>query len=98
MAFFYPAAVASGAWLLGSYLYDLREKLDTPVADLVETNVAEREPFQGPIGHISKWIHSDLRQFRSVQESVDELGAKIFLVDYGSGAKTIQYVDPRILL
>jgi hypothetical protein len=32
-----------------------------------------------------------------VQEDVDELGATIFLVDYGSGAKTVQYIDPRIL-
>jgi hypothetical protein len=95
MAFFYLAAAGAGAWLFGSYVYGLRQAQRAPLdSDSVS---GQPLPHFGAIGHISKWINSDLRQFHSVEESVDEQGATIFLVDYGSGARTIQYIDPRIL-
>ena len=95
MAFFYPAALAAGAWSIGAYALDLKRQALSPPVD--EEGTPQGPPHFGAIGHISKWIHSDRRRFVSVEESVDELGATIFLVDYGTGAKTIQYVDPRIL-
>jgi len=95
MAFFYPAAIAAGAWALGAYALDLKRKALVHPVD--ENGTPQETPHFGPVGHIGKWIRSDRRQFVSVQEDVDELGATIFLVDYGSGAKTVQYIDPRIL-
>lgn len=95
MAFFYLAAAGAGAWLFGSYVYGLRQAQRSPLDP--EAVSGQPESYFGGIGHISKWIHSDLRQFHSVEKSVDEQGATIFLVDYGSGARTIQYIDPRIL-
>ena len=95
MAFFYPAAIAAGAWALSGYALDLKRQALAPPVD--DEGTPQGPPHFGAIGHISQWIRSDRRQFLSVEEDVDELGAKIFLVDYGSGAKTVQYVDPRYL-
>lgn len=59
------------------------------------------DPFYGAIGHVSTISGSPLIErgtFRSMQESVDVKGARIFLVDYGNGQRIVQYYDPRLLL
>lgn len=98
MALFYPAAIVTGAWFLTGYTYDLKQKQQQRDPDPLDEQIDVMRPFQGPTGHISQYVNADQRQFRSVRRAVDHLGADIFLVDYGNGAETIQYIDPRVLL
>lgn len=69
------------------------------VEDAAEREDEVEQPIFGHLGSIDKQWRSDTRgTFVSMQEDVDHLGARIFLVDYGNGQKVIQFVDPRILL
>ena len=99
MANLFPLAVGGTAfWLLGAYSFDLRQQAQMPI-ELASDDPLVMEPSQGAIGHIRQYSGVDTRgRFRSVQENVDTLGARIFLVDYGNGERVVQYHDPRILL
>ena len=93
---FYALCAGSGAWVALSYTFDLRRKLSTPV-EVQSQNEEDGEPWGG-YGDIRNYafINSNGR-FRSVRETYDELGAKVFLVDYGNGQKVKQHFDPREL-
>jgi hypothetical protein len=95
---FYPALAGATAWVFGAFTWDLKQKLAVPVTD-EDLDPTYVEPFWGAIGDPRTVAFAPTRgRFRSVQESTDELGAKVFLVDYGNGQKIRQYLDPRIVL
>jgi len=98
MSWFYPALAGSSLWLLGSYGYGLKQEAEQPIENASQ-NPKIKEPFRGAWEDVSKQFGAPTRQrFVSVEETTDVLGATIFLVDYGNGARTVQYHDPRILL
>ncbi len=99
MSWFYPALAGGGLWALGAHGYSLQQQAQQPVENASQ-NPQVKEPFRGAWQDISKqWgSQQEMRQrFVSVQEDTDVLGSQIFYVDYGDGARTVQYHDPRIL-
>lgn len=99
MALLYPAVAAAGVWALGSYTWNLKKGAQAAQNAEVDAQYQSPYPQQGQWMPIDQMFLANTRgRFRSVQESVDVQGAKIFLVDYGTGARTISYVDPRVVL
>jgi hypothetical protein len=100
MSFFYAGLAGAGLWALTSHGYNMQQQLQQPLENASQ-KTSEKEPFQGAWEDVSKQFGSTgmLRQrFVSVTEDTDVLGATIYIVDYGSGARTVQYQDPRELL
>jgi hypothetical protein len=100
MALLISAAVATGAWLYTAKTIDMQEKLQTE-HHLATEDYSQKLPLQGVYQPYSKVAFSSnvgRGRFTSVKEGIDEQGAPVFYVDYASGAKTIQYHDPRIQL
>ncbi len=90
---------ASALWYVSAVSLDWQARAKTKVENSHLDDPRAQAPYWGPIGHISQRFFADTRgRFVSSREEVDELGARIFLVDYGNGQEVIQYVDPRILL
>ena len=95
MAYFLALGAASAFWIYGAYAWDLKRRANVPATNDAGT---VNPPYQGRWEPASKmWLAQTRGRFRSVRESVDELGAKTFLVDYGTGAQTLQYHDPRVV-
>jgi hypothetical protein len=93
-----PLAVAgTGAWLIASSLYDMKQALVVPPENSSQ-DPAVKEPFQGAVGHIKQQTFADHSRFVSVVEDRDVQGARIFWVDYGNGQRVQQYNDPRVWL
>lgn len=98
MAHIAALAAAGGAWVYGAYTYDLQCKAELEA----QKNKGQwaKEPHQGAWTDSSKHTFSDnisRGQFVAVQEDVDVRGARIFLVDYGTGSRVVSYTDPRVL-
>lgn len=93
MAHLVPLGAAAGAWIFGAYTWDLHNKANTPAVPV------EKAPLhQGTYTHQKQWVNADRRgQFVDVEEDVDVNGARIFLVDFGTGSRTVCYTDPRVL-
>jgi hypothetical protein len=96
---FFPLAAASaGAWLFTAQAYNYKQKQDVPLENKSQKS-NEKEPYYGAWDHQRHWLRADTRgRFVKVVEDYDVQGAKIFLVDYGNGARVVQYNDPRIQL
>lgn len=57
-----------------------------------------QEPHQGKyLDPKKQWGAQTRHRFVSMQEMTDVNGARVFLVDYGTGGKVYQYADPRII-
>ncbi len=98
MTLLLPAVAGAALWYATAYSYNLKQRANTPIENASQSSDV-KEPFQGAMDHVKNWMWADTRgRFVSVQEDFDVNGARIFLVDYGNGAKVTQYVDPRILL
>lgn len=96
MSFLVPATAAAATWFLTAYTWDLKAKASVPAENEIGN---AQEPFYGAWTPFRDfWLCDRRGRFTSVTEDVDVLGAKIFLVDYGTGSKTVQYHDPRIVL
>ena len=94
MAHIAALAAAGGAWVYTAYSHDLYEKGKQPVEQ-----APDKPPLhQGAWTHESQWRFAPTReQFVSVKEDVDVNGARIFLVDRGTGSNIVSYSDPRLL-
>lgn len=96
--FFTPALIATGALVVVAYAWNLKQKRDYPAPEPVQKSQTST-PAQGSITYASSVILANhQQQFHSVEETIDEKGAVVFLVDYGNGSKVLQYHDPRKLL
>ncbi len=94
---FVPAVAGAALWFMVAKSIDLKDRLDQPV-ELESQDPAVKAPFQGYYDHVKHWSFANTRgRFESVEETTDVNGAIIFLVNYGNGAKTVQFFDPRIL-
>ncbi len=94
--FFVPAAAAAATWYLGAYTMSLQRQAQIPAENEIGNT---KQPFYGAWMPFSQMWAVDRRgRFVSVTEDIDVTGAKVFLVDYGTGAKTVQYHDPRLVL
>ena len=101
MSIFVAAAVATGGWLYAAKTLNMKEIASTTPHELATEDYSKKAPLQGYYQHFSKMVGSSQvarGQFQSVQEDVDERGAKIYKVRYSDGAITIQYHDPRVQL
>jgi len=98
MTLLLPVAAGAALWYGLAHSYNLKQRASVPIENHSQRSDV-KEPFQGAWGSIKQYCNTDTRgRFVSVQEDFDVNGAKIFLVDYGNGARTIQYHDPRVLL
>lgn len=100
MALLVASIAGAGAWLYTAKVQSWREIAEDEER-LSTENYKLKQPFLGhyqPYSKVALSSQVDRGQFHSVEESVDERGAKIFLVQYSDRAKTIQYHDPRIQL
>lgn len=96
MSLLIPAVAASALWWYGAKAIDLQQKAREDY-DLATQRPDKKAPFQGHYTSFGERSVSDNRLFESVEMDYDANGAPIFLVDYGSGSRTIQYHDPRIM-
>lgn len=81
---------------MSAYTWDLKRQAALPKENEIGN---AREPDQGRWRSANdQFLTPNRGRFLSVTESRDLQGARIFLVDYGTGAKTIEYKDPRIVL
>lgn len=96
MAFLLPAAAASAFWVFGAYTWSLKKQAELPAEDEIgQTNPPDQGQYEAP----DKMTFAETRgRFKSVTETVDVQGARVFLVDWGTGAKSYLYRDPRIVL
>lgn len=96
MALFAAAAVGAGVLLYAG-------TVDTTYKDLAAAKRASEESFARPLlegqySSFKKYAAADTRlRFVAVKEITDVNGARVFLVDYGTGGKVLQYHDPRVL-
>jgi hypothetical protein len=98
MAYWAATAVGSAFWLLAAKSIDMRARANEPEENKSQQS-DEKEPFQGAWEPVKQYWNSTTRwRFNKVVEDTDVQGAKIYIVDYGNGARTIQYHDPRLLL
>ena len=82
-----------GTWALAGYIHQLARERDEPTVEVIDPR-----PFMGAYTPQKMYANTDTRGlFKSVQEDVDVNGARIFLVDYGTGSRTVCYADPRVL-
>ena len=98
MSLLLPSIAASALWAFTAQSYSWQQKLNVPVENDSQ-EVEDKEPYQGAWDHVVHWTTVDTRgRFKSVKVDRDVQGATIFLVNYGNGARVVQYHDPRILL
>lgn len=94
--FFVPAAAAAALWTTAAYTWSLKNQASIPAENEIGN---AKEPFYGAwMDYKQMWGVDTRGRFVSVTEDIDVYGAKVFLVDYGTGAKTVQYHDPRCVL
>lgn len=94
--FFVPAAAAAATWFLSAYTWNLKAQAQVPAENEIGNT---QQPFYGMYTSFKDYWLADRRgRFVSVKEDYDVLGAKVFLVDYGTGSITLQYHDPRVVL
>ena len=99
MSLLLPALGVSALWYGGAVALDWKQMAQTKVRNSQLDDSRADAPYWGPTGHIQDRFFADTRgRFVAVREDVDELGARIFLVDYGNGQEVIQYVHPAVLL
>lgn len=98
MSYFVPAIAGAALWSFAAYTWNLREQARARLVAEQNAVFASATPEEGvwrPA--FDRWGADNVR-FKSVVETTDVQGAKVFLVDYGNGSKVIQYNDPRLYL
>lgn len=98
MTLLLPFAAGAALWYGVAHSYNMKQKLSMPIEDTLQRSDMKSPTFGAYTDHGKYFGVLTRGQFVSVQEDFDVNGARIFLVDYGNGSKTIQYHDPRILL
>lgn len=93
MAYFLALGTASAFAIYGAVTMDMKRRAQAPATDDIGD---QKPPYQGVWEPFSKMSQAPTRgRFKKVREATDVLGARVFLVDYGTGAQTLQYHDPR---
>ena len=100
MSLFYPALAGASLWALAGYSKELKSAAERKQQGETVVEAPHFRPkTRGNYTHVGVYAGADrYKRFVHVAEDIDQLGAKIYLVDYGNGSKTIQYHDPRELL
>jgi hypothetical protein len=102
MSLLIPAAMMMGSWVYVSHAMDKinAAKAHAQITKLQDDGEDEWliDGHYRPFSSVSQSSDIYRGTFKSLEETIDERGVKIFLVDYGNGARVIQYYDPRIIL
>lgn len=97
MSLIVPAVVAAGALFIYSDV-ERKRAVEKVYQQEFEQSEAKNEPHQGVyLDPRKQWAADTRGRFVSMQEITDVNGARVFLVDYGTGGKVYQYADPRVI-
>lgn len=98
MSFAIPTVAAASLCAFTAWSWDLKRQAEARLIAEANNQFDTKMPEEGIWRPASDRWGADNLRFKSVLETTDVDGSRIFLVDYGQGSRVKQYNDPRVYL